>query len=100
MAQKIVTLSAVTVSTAGTRVRISSSSIAIKAITIQASSGNSGIIYVGDSSVSSSNGIALSAKDSVSITPEAPDFELNLSDYYIDAATNGDSVHVSYITIR
>lgn len=67
--QKLTQLSPVTVVTAGTRVQISSSDISTSLVTVVADSLNSGKVYLGDSAVTSSNGIELSAGQSVSISP-------------------------------
>lgn len=100
MALKLVTLSPVTVTTAGTRVRLHPSNLESRCLVIQADSANTGIILVGDVTVTGSNGIQLKAGDSVSITPDTTDIEINLSDYYIDTDTNGSVVRISYETNR
>ena len=100
MALKIVTSSPTTVTTAGTAVEISANITAIRSIVLQADAANTGIVYVGDSSVTSSNGIQLKAGDSVSITPDNKDNELVISDLYVNADTNGSIVRVSYETNR
>jgi len=80
-----------TVATAGTQEALASSQ-AVKSVTIKALSTNTGLIYVGDSSVSSTTGLQLSAGDSVSLDIA------NLATVYIDSAVNGEGV--SYLGIN
>ena len=90
------------VASAGTQEALSASTIWAKTIMIQAESSNTGIIYIGDSSVSSSDyAVELAAGNSVSI--EAPPIgpgqveELDLADIYIDASVSTDGVSVGYL---
>ena len=78
-----------TVTTAGTQVQLPTQ--AVKAVSIKAKSTNTGLIYVGDSGVTSSNGYILSAK-------EAVDFAIdNLNRIYVDSSVNGEGV--SYLWV-
>lgn len=74
-----------TVTTAGTQVALSSST-ACKSVTVKALSTNTGVIYVGNSSVSSSDGLQLAAGDSVNLDID------NLGTVYIDSSVNGEGV--------
>lgn len=80
-----------TVTTAGTRVVLAASAT-VKSVTIKAAIANSGIIYVGNSTVSASNGFELSAGDTVSLDIA------NLNTISIDSSTNSQSV--TYIGIN
>lgn len=73
-----------TVTTSGTAEAISSGQF--RSIVIKALASNSGNIYVGDSSVDSSNGFILAANETLSM-----DFE-DLALIYIDADNNGEGV--------
>jgi hypothetical protein len=73
------------VTTAGTRVVLTSSQ-AIQSVTIKALSTNTGIIYVGNSSVASTNGLQLLAGESVSMDIA------NLTTVNIDSSVNGEGV--------
>lgn len=64
-------------------------STAIRSVTVRALLNNVGTIYVGDSSVSSSNGFELGAGDSVDLDVD------NLNKIFLDTDTNGEGV--SYI---
>ena len=77
------------VTTAGTQVALASSTAIYHSVTIMAQAGNSGNIYIGDSSVSSSNGYILDAGDTIEIQIA------NLSTIYVDSSVNGEGV--SYI---
>lgn len=81
----------VTVTTAATRVQLNSNR-AVKSVTIKAGVTNTGIIYVGDSTVSSSNGLELNPGDTVSMDIS------NLNVLYIDASIN--SQYVTYIAVN
>jgi hypothetical protein len=80
-----------TVTTAGTQVALGSST-AIDSVTIKALSTNTGLIYVGTSTVSSADGFQLSAGDSVSLDVD------NLTDVYVDSAVDTEGVSYLYIT--
>jgi len=80
-----------TVTTAGTRVALASTT-AIKSVTVRAKSVNTGLIYVGSSIVASSNGFQLSAGETVSIDID------NLSKVYIDSAVNEEGVSFIYLS--
>lgn len=77
-----------TVATAGTRVALAASTAA-KSVTIKGLLANTGIIYVGNSTVSSTNGLQLLAGDTVSIDIA------NLSTLNIDSSVSGEGV--SYV---
>jgi len=80
----------VNVTTAGTRVQFGSQ--ACQEVTIIAKRGNTGYIYVGNASVSSSDyGVELAAKDSITL----PVNNLNL--VWIDSSVNGEGV--SYVAV-
>ncbi len=74
-----------TVTTAGTRVTLAGST-ACKSVTIKALIANTGTIYVGDSSVASTNGYALLAGEAVSLDIA------NLSTVNLDASVSGEGV--------
>ena len=75
-----------TVATAGTAVQLQTS--ANLSLTIKSLAANTGLIYVGDSGVTSANGFELSAGDSVSIAVS----QNNL--IWIDASVSGEKVCV------
>lgn len=101
MSQKTKILTAVTISSAGTRQQITTSNIAAMSVIIQADSLNTGKIYIGDSTVTSSNGIELSAGDSFILNPEfLGEREVTLSDIYVDTETNDNIARIQYLTSR
>lgn len=79
-----------TVTTAGTRVPLAASTTCVS-VTIKALATNTGIIYVGSSTVASSNGFELAAGDSVSLDIA------NLNTVNIDSSVNGQGV--SYLGV-
>lgn len=104
MAQLSKILAPVTVATAGTRVQITSSKLGASGIIFQANSANTGKIYIGDNTVTSSNGMAIGPGESFTITSQSidgnMDAELILSDFYVDADTSGNSIRIQYLTVR
>lgn len=87
----------VAVTSAGTRVALASSETPSRLFTIQANVGNTGTIYVGDSSVSSSvYGVALAKGTSISFGESDDDAKFDLSRIYIDAGTSNDAVSILY----
>lgn len=74
-----------TVTTAGNRVALASSQ-AVRSVCIKALITNTGYIYVGDSSLSSTNGFQLLAGDTVSLDIS------NLNTIYIDSSVSGEGV--------
>lgn len=77
---------------AGTRVQLSATSTPISSVSVKALSTNTGIVYVGDSSVSSSNGRELEAGESLDIDIA------NLNSVWFDVGVNGEGV--SYACIK
>lgn len=73
------------VATAGTRVTLTTSQV-ITSVAITALKTNTGIIYVGNSSVSSANGLQLSAGGSVTVVIA------NLNTVNLDCSVNGEGV--------
>ena len=89
-----------TVSSAGTRVQVVSAPTPVRRVRFQAPPGTSGITYVGGSSVSASvAGIefhAAGGNESLYFTEGRPG---DLSDFYCDAATNGDKIHYMAVLV-
>lgn len=74
----------VIIATAGTRVQMPTFSC--KAVVIKALPTNSGLIYVGSSTVASTNGFILSASESVSLDID------NTNHIWLDCSVSGDGV--------
>ena len=89
-----------TVSSAGTRVQVTTAPTPVRRVRFQAPPGNSGITYVGGSAVSASvAGIefpAAGGNESLDFTEGRPG---DLSDFYCDAATNGDKIHYMAVLV-
>ena len=95
-----VTAGTKTVSSAGTRVQVTTTPTPVRRIRFQAPPGNSGITYVGISTVSSSvAGIEFAAaggSETVDFTEGRPG---DLSEFYCDAVTNGDKIHYMAVLV-
>lgn len=89
-----------TVTTAGTRTALTSSTLQVYEVVVKALASNTGTIYIGDSTVASSNGYELSAGASFSIPltmiPKTGSV-VDLNWIYIDASVNGEGVCVAYL---
>lgn len=78
-----------TVTAAGTRVPLGSG--AIKSVTLRALVTNTGLIYVGNTTVSSANGFQLSKSETVSLDID------DLAKVNIDSSVNGEGVTYIYL---
>ena len=78
--------------TAGTRVQISNTPRLVVSITFKARNGNTGSVYVGGSTVSSTNGVELRPNEGKSYDFAALRLTVPISDFYLDTATNGNDV--------
>lgn len=107
-------LGKITVTTAGTRVRITSgqsvpgANISCQSITVQAWPANTGRIYVGTVAVVGSTGVGVygyvpipasdgTTSPGMSLGVEGGGNALNAADFYLDASVNGDSAIVTII---
>lgn len=83
-----------TVAAMGTRERLVAvaANVAVRAVTIVAKEGNSGLVYVGDAAIASNNSPDLAAGDSLTLGPDPSGGRLNLSDIYLDVSVSGEGV--------
>lgn len=77
---------------AGTELQLSATSVPIKSVSVKALTTNTGIVYVGNSSVTSANGYELKAGEAIDIDIN------NLTGVYFDVSVNGEGV--SYIGVN
>jgi hypothetical protein len=99
MAFKVVTAE-VTVTTAGTAVALGS--VKVPFVTILALPANAGEVYVGQSTVSSTDGFTLEAGKGLSLNdpdPTTTGDKYDLSEIYVDSANNGDKVRIIYAAV-
>lgn len=99
MAQKVKLGSVVTVATAGTAVALDSSPIASSSIVVQSDPTNTGRMYVGDSTVDSTNGVVLEPGQTFEFEGDdrrGGGDEYRLDEIFVDAAVNGEKVRVLY----
>lgn len=96
MAASVVHTFAKTVTTAGTEVPLTATKVMANWLLIQPISTNTGIIYLGDSSVTSANGVELNVGDSDVLWPSSTTNIYDLSTIYIDSSVSGEGVKVLY----
>lgn len=107
---KTYTLPQKTIAIAGIRVQVAAPAVgpapdtACTTVTVQATSTNTGLVYVGDALVSSTRGISLSAGQAFTFCADfsgrSGQDELLISDIWADAATSADKVNVVYQSRR
>jgi hypothetical protein len=89
----------VTVGTAGTRQRVTTTPTPVRGIRFESDDGNTGAIFIGDSTVSATAyGLRLASagnnSDWIKFDGQTPG---ELADFYVDVATNGEKAQ--YLTI-
>lgn len=103
MAVKINTANIVTVVTAGTRVVAYPTQRWVTSCSVQADNLNSGKIYIGDITVSASNGHFLSPGEMLEIGTEGVrgiNEEFDLNEMYFDSDANGNKIRIIYFYRR
>lgn len=100
MAIKLKTFPAVTVSTAGQRKRLSETSILVYAVSVQSLRTNTGYQYLGDSSVSSTNGYEFGPSDVAEMEPPPgtagrEPAQIDLKDIYVDSSTDAAEFRIA-----
>jgi len=87
-----------TVTTAGTRVALSTTNIWARGLKVAAPAANAGAVFIGDVTVAASNGISIAAGTTLSLADftEIEPPTINLASIYVDAATNGDKITFCY----
>ena len=81
-----------TVSTAGTEQQISNTNNRVRWLKLKALAANSGIVYIGVSDITATNGYELSAGNEIELNFADAGGTILWSTVYVDAATNGDKV--------
>ena len=89
-----------TVTTAGTRVQVSTTDLFVKKIIVAGHAANTGHIYLGTVAVSSSVGLQLKV-GAAPVPLEAPLVNghadsFNLKNMYVDSSVNGEKVSILY----
>lgn len=77
-------------------VRLSSSSLRTTFLVIYAPTGNMGDVYIGNSSVSSTNSIPLDSGDSFSYPPQGNSATYDLTAIWLACTVPGDTVRYNY----
>lgn len=97
MIAKLISPAQVTVTTSGTEVRLVAAAVQqVVKIYLSAPAANTGTIYIGDSDVSTSRGIALIKGETMEISAPQGEY-LDIHNIWADAATSGDKVNVAYL---
>lgn len=106
MAVKMMTGSVIPVPVAGTAVPLDAATPTARAassVLIQAEFGNTGTIYIGDSTVTTTTGFALCPGDSMEISGDNRTFgqdEVIVNDLFVNADSAGDKVRVGFFVKR
>lgn len=89
----------VTVAVSGTEQPIVAAAVErVVALYLSAPAGNTGVIYVGDSTVTTTKGYGI--EKGLSFKIEAPEGNyIDIAQIYVDAGTGGDKVNVSYLQL-
>ena len=80
------------VPTAGTRVQINNTARMCRYIIFKGRTGNTGAVYIGGSGVSAADGYSLLAAETLVLDLAAAGGSCPMSDFWVDAATNGNDV--------
>lgn len=92
-----------TVTTAGTRVQLSTSVIYAYGLKVKALAANTGIMYVGDVTVSATAGYPLPAGEEYAPLRDMPEslkgLPVDLSQVYVDASVSGEKVAFTYFEV-
>lgn len=83
--------------TAGVRVPLASAPTGFASAVIRARKSNTGVIYLGDSTVSSATVAGLDPGDAITINAGPVRKENDLARIYIDSSVNGEGVTVYYM---
>jgi len=86
------------IATAGTAEALVGASVNVVSVEIQAKSGNTGLIYVGDSGVDNTEGVELNPGDVFSISIPSGTV-LDAATIYCDTSVNGDGVTFVYVGV-
>lgn len=99
MAILLRTLPEVTVATPGTRVALYTSNLMVYCVSVQSLPSNTGTHYIGDSTVSSSNGVTFAAGDVAEIDGppgiRGGQEQFDLSTIYVDATVGGTKFRIT-----
>lgn len=92
----------VTVTTAGTRVQASSTELWVKKAIIRSDAGNTGNLFIGTVTVSSTVGLHMEPADPPIVLGDleigGKDDFFNLEDLYVDASANAQKLTILYFT--
>lgn len=91
-----------TVATATTAVALASTDTWAIGLSLAAPAGNTGVVYLGDSTVAAANGRVIAAGGTLNfadlVGKDLASAKINLKNVYVDAANNGDKLTFAYFT--
>jgi len=87
-----------TVVTSGTKVPLSATRLLTKSFIIEAGSGNTGSLKVGDSTVSPTRGQSLSKGEVFGVSIEESREYVDLSKWFIDSTKNGETAEIQFLS--
>lgn len=94
-------LARVTISTAGVPVQVSSTLIIdVVSVRVTADASNTGSVYIGGSTVTSTSGEELGPNEGLEVSGDdyrSAAMTIDLTSIYVDTATNGNKVRVQYL---
>ncbi len=98
-AVRIKSLPQVTVATSGTEVAIAGNTVQnVVKVFLYAPAGNTGTVFIGDDTVTTTLGIAIEKGTRYEIAAPVGQY-LDVQKIYVDAATNGDKLNVAVLQV-
>lgn len=88
-----------TVAAAGTAEPLAASDLYVRKAKLKALSGNTDLVYIGDSTASATTGYALKADEEIDLHDlyHKDNFVLNLAEIYVDSVVNAEGVSLIYL---
>ncbi len=98
-AARLVASAQVTVATAGTEQRVVATNVQnVVKLYLSVPTGNTGVVFLGDSTVSSTVGQIIEKGATREISAPSGEY-LDIYNMWVDVATSGDKVNVSYLVL-
>lgn len=98
-AVRLITSAQITVATAGTEQRVVATNVQnVVKLYVSVPTGNTGVAFLGDASVSSTVGQIIEKGVTREISAPSGEY-LDIYNMYVDVATSGDKVNVSYLQL-
>lgn len=88
----------INLTSAGTRQALSATDVYCRSVAIKAFVANTGVIYIGDVAVTSTNGFPLPKGDTFIMTSSNDLIPINLKNIYFDGGTTNDDINITCAT--